>query len=365
MKRFLLAIITALLLIPIMSYAAAPKYAGVIDSDGMVLIPEGRFYMGYNEGEMNERPEHEVFLKAYRIDGHEVSAKEFALFLSEKGNPEDQYFSCDEYSDIICITKEGEQTVNSSGKNIVRFEPRPGYDNYPANNVSWYGAKEFCRWKEKRLPTEAEWEKAARGDDKRLYPWGDRIPIDLLARYDKELAKYGLDVLLPVDALPTGRSFYGLYNMAGNILEWIDHWYRTNYCDSCDPSGAEYVATASEILGLQDKIIVNSFNDSDIPPKYNTQGSPVPVFTQGPPVGVFKVLRGGSWYDKYYGKLRSSYRFWLDPLERYPYTGFRCATSDEKPQDLTSKPKSEAPPEVTVLPVLVPPVVPVEKPALK
>ena len=320
MKSLFIVIITVLLLIPIMSYAAAPKNAGVIDSEGMVLIPEGWFYMGYDEGEVNERPEHEVFLMDFRIDGYEVSAKEFALFLNEKGNPDDQYFSCDEYSDIICFTKEGEQTVSSSGGNIVRFEPRPGYADYPANNVSWYGAKEFCRWKDKRLPSEAEWEKAARGADKRLYPWGDRIPDDLLARYNKELEKFGLDVLLPVDALPSGRSFYGLYNMAGNALEWTIAWYRLYYCNFCDPGSWDYgswdyIASASEILGLQAPA-ADGFDKPDVPPKYNPEG---------PSVGSFRVLRGGSWYDKHYSKLRSSYRFWLDPEERYPYTGFRCA----------------------------------------
>jgi len=138
--------------------------------------------MGYNEGEVNERPEHEVFLKAFSMDAYEVTAKEFAAFLNAKGNPDDKYFSCDDYSNIICFTKDGKQTVSSSGEKIVRFEPRQGYANYPANNVSWYGAEGFCRWKGKRLPTEAEWEKAARGDDRRLYPWGNRIPNDLFGQ---------------------------------------------------------------------------------------------------------------------------------------------------------------------------------------
>jgi formylglycine-generating enzyme required for sulfatase activity len=320
MGRFIIFLITACLLTSVLSCSTAPKNLGLIDSDGMVVVPEGWFYMGSDEGEFNEAPEHEVFVGTFRIDGYEVSAREFAAFLNEKGNPDDRYFSCDGHSTIICFTKEGEQAFSSSGKDIVRFEPRPGYARYPANNVSWQGAEGFCRWKGKRLPTEAEWEKAARGGDSRPYPWGRRRPDDLNSRYDKEWGKNGLDVLFPVDALPEGRSSYGAYNMAGNALEWTKDWYRQNYCNFCDPSGADYIAAASEILGLQDDGIAGSRGNPDLPPRYDAEG---------PSVGSFKVLRGGSWYDKSGNNLRSSYRFWLDPLERYDYTGFRCV-ADKK-----------------------------------
>jgi formylglycine-generating enzyme required for sulfatase activity len=319
MARFIHLFITASFLTLVLSCATAPKNTGVVDSDGTVLIPRGWFYMGYDDGEFNEAPEHEVYLKAFRIDGYEVSATEFAEFLNEKGNADERYFSCEERSTIICFTKDGEQTINSSGKNIVRFAPRPGYARYPANNVSWYGAENFCRWKGRRLPTEAEWEKAARGDDRRVYPWGDRRPDDVTSRYDKEWEKNGLDVLFPVDALPGGRSNYGVYNMAGNALEWVRDWYRQNYCDFCDPSGADYAAVASEILGPHDTTAIDNSEHPGVPPKYNSEG---------PAVGSFKVLRGGSWYDKSGSNLRSSQRFWLDPLERYAYTGFRCAAGE-------------------------------------
>ena len=304
----------------VLSCATAPKNAGVLDSDGMALVEEGWFYMGSDDGEFNEAPEHEVFVRAFRIDGYEVTAAEFAVFLNAKGNADDQYFSCDAHSTIVCFTKEGEQAVGSSGKNIVRFEPRPGYGRYPANNVSWHGAEGFCRWKGKRLPTEAEWEKAARGDDRRIYPWGDRRPDDLTSRYDKEWEKNGLDVLFPVDSLPDGRSIYGVYNMAGNALEWIHDWYRQNYCDFCDPGGTDYAAAASEILSLHGAAVNSGQNKTDLPPRHDTEG---------PEVGSFRVLRGGSWYDKSGDKLRSSYRFWLDPLERYDYIGFRCADAEK------------------------------------
>jgi formylglycine-generating enzyme required for sulfatase activity len=299
----------------VLSCATESKNVGVIDSDGMALVPKGWFYMGSDDGEFNEAPEHEAYVETFRIDGYEVSAMEFAEFLNKEGNADERYFSCNPHSTIICFTKEGEQTVSSSGKNIVRFAPRPEYARYPANNVSWHGAEGFCRWKGKRLPTEAEWEKAARGDDRRIYPWGDRRPDDLTSRYDKEWEKDGLDVLFPVDALPSGRSSYGVYNMAGNALEWVHDWYRQNYCNFCDPSGADYAAAASEILGLDGAAVADGRKKPDLPPRLETEG---------PAIGSFKVLRGGSWNDRGGNKLRSSYRFWFDPAERYDYTGFRC-----------------------------------------
>lgn len=322
MKQLLLTLIIAFFSLSLFSCASRLQKTelGTIDSDGMVVVPKGWFYMGYDEGEFNEVPEHDVFLETYRIDRYEVSAKDFAAFLNEKGNADERYFSCGQYATIRCLTKEGMYTDGKSGEKIVRFEPRTGYENFPASNVSWHGADSFCRWKGKRLPSEAEWEKAARGGDRRLYPWGDDYPDDRSSRYNEEWEKKGLDVLLPVNALPEGLSYYGLYHMAGNVLEWINDWYRQNYCNFCDPNSTEYIATASELLGLQGVAVDGEENNLDIPPRYNTEG---------PPIGSFKVLRGGSWYDKSNSKIRSSYRFWLDPLERYGYTGFRCA-GDER-----------------------------------
>ncbi|MBS1234426.1 MAG: hypothetical protein H6R43_142 [Nitrospirae bacterium] len=333
MNRLFFSIIIVFFSLSLLSCASPLQKVepGTIDSDGMVVVPKGWFYMGYDEGEFNEVPEHDVFLETYRIDRFEVPAKEFAAFLNEKGNPEDRYFSCDQYATIICLNKEGKQVDSLSGEDIVRFEPRSGHENFPANNVSWYGAESFCRWKGKRLPTEAEWEKAARGDDRRLYPWGDRLPNDLNSRYNAEWKEKGLDVLLPVDALPEGLSSYGLYHMAGNVREWINDWYRQNYCDFCDPNSADYIASASEILGLHDTAADDLQNNPDVPPRYNTEG---------PSIGSFKVLRGGSWDDKSDRWIRSSYRFWLDPLERYGHTGFRCADDEEsveQPKGLREK----------------------------
>jgi len=317
MRKHLLPAIIGVLSLSLLSCASAPPHKGLVDSEGMVLIDRGWFYMGYDEGKFNEAPQHEVMVAAFRLDAFEVTAQEFSLFLNDKGNPDDRYFTCDEQASILCYTKEGKPAISGTGEKASRYLPRPGYEKFPANNVSWYGAEGFCRWKGKRLPKEAEWEKAARGEDKRLYPWGNRPPDDLKSRYDKEWGNRGIDVLLPVDSLPAGRSDYGVYNMAGNILEWIHDWYRQNYCNFCDPGGADYMAAASEISGLQDKITyAGKQKEPDLPPREDAEG---------PPVGSFKVLRGGSWFDNSSDRLRSSYRFWLDPAERFAYTGVRCA----------------------------------------
>lgn len=289
-------------------------------SDGMVVIPRGWFIMGLNEGDLNERPEHEVFLDTFMIDKYEVSAKGFAEFLNEKGNPKDKYFSSDKYSTVIGVSYVNGKAVETV-KNPERYIPREGFENYPANNVSWYGAEAYCRWKGKRLPTEPEWEKAARGDDKRVYPWGNSLPDVVRARFNQRWEEKGLNVMVPIDSLEEGVSYYGVYNMAGNVWEWNNDWYRQNYCDYCNPE-FEYTEIASRLMGKKGipvYTLENSVDEEDLtkPPLDNPEG---------PSIGSFKVLRGGSWYDSY-GELviRSTYRYWFYPEDRYLNTGFRCA----------------------------------------
>ena len=269
------------------------------EKDGMVVIPKGTFMMGLDEGEMNARSAHDVFLETYMIDKYEVSAKEFAEFLTEKGNPDEQYFSPDLYSTIIG-TSSVQGRSGDTKENHRSFIPVRGFESFPANNVSWFGAYAYCQWKGKRLPTEAEWEKAARDDDWRIYPWGNSLPDDSKARYNQKWKDKGLNVMVPVDSLPKGVSYYGVYNMAGNVWEWVDDWFKRDYCLHCPKK--------DECVPCQEG------GPCDYCPK------------ERPATGDFKVLRGGSWYE-IFGEytIRSVYRYWLNPNDRFLNTGFRCA----------------------------------------
>lgn len=214
--------------------------------------------MGFNGTQAleDERPAHQVWLDAFSIDRYEVTTAEYAQFLAEEKRAAPWQW----------------ESVN-----LTQHSDRP------VIGVDWHDADAYCRWKGKRLPTEAEWEKAARGTDGRLYPWGNQVPT-------KELANFALgarfsynQVLLPVQSYEAGKSPYGVYQMAGNAYEWVRDWYATNY--------------------------------------YETSAERNP---QGPPQGQFKILRGGSWSDlpKY---LLTYGRFKLLPDTRNSYTGFRCA----------------------------------------
>lgn len=315
-SHLLICLTSAFLLI-----SCASSLSGVhqysIEDDSMVVIPEGWFTMGLDTGEPGERPAHEVLVDTFRIDRYEVSAEKFAEFLNERGNPENKYFTQDKWSAVAEVSQiAGEETKTSAPRQ--EYVPRKGFEKYPANNVSWYGAYEYCRWKGKRLPTEAEWEKAARSDDKRNYPWGNSMPDDTKAVYARDWKEKGMNVMVPVDALPEGASYYGVLNMAGNVGEWVNDWYRQNYCDYCDPTSKDYISTVAEIIGTDKAAVEGDKKNVDIPPKNNPQG---------PPIGAFKVLRGGSWIAESELEVRSTYRNWLAPAERNMDTGFRCAES--------------------------------------
>ncbi|MEW6110170.1 MAG: formylglycine-generating enzyme family protein [Nitrospirota bacterium] len=317
MRRFILLLIAALFPLSFLSCASQSKEIRQtgFSGEGMVIIPKGWFMMGSDFGEFNEQPLHEVFVDAFKIDRYEVSAKEFAEFLNHKGNSDNRYFTHNDYSTVIGITLiEGRE--KETLKDPQKYIPRKGFENFPANNVSWYGAYEYCKWKGKRLPTEAEWEKAARGADFRIYPWGNISPDTAKARYDQSWDEKGLSTMTTVDSLQEGNSPYGALNMAGNVWEWVADWYRLNYCDFCDPAGEDYFKTAAEILGIDKPEIAQTDKYADTPPKFNSAG---------PLIGSFKVLRGGSWSDTSEWILRNSYRYWLSPSERYNNTGVRCA----------------------------------------
>ena len=243
--------------------------------DNMVLIPEGVFTMGYkinnkNEwGDTDEEPVHKVFLKSYYLDRLEVSASQFSNFLNLNLKKASLYFQT---GSGVTIKKVG-----------CLYSPRAGLNNYPANRVSWYGADAYCRWVNKRLPTEAEWEKSARGIDGRIFPWGDEFPTNDKVTFRRKFNKIGFKALEMVDSMPNGRSPYGVHHMAGNAWEWVSDWYEDIYYEK------------------------SPFEN----PK-------------GPDSGVSKVLRGGNWYYKAY-YMRTTYRFNEKPGVFKNWQGFRCA----------------------------------------
>lgn len=226
----------------------------------MVAIPEGPFEMGASGTQAleDERPRHRVVLDAFRMDLYEVTTAQYGAFLAVTGRTAPWLW------ESVNLHQHGDR---------------------PVVGVDWQDAEAYCRWKGKRLPTEAEWEKAARGLDGRLYPWGNQLPTKDSANFALGARFSYSQVLMPVQSYESGKSSYGLYQMAGNVGEWVADWYSVNYYE------------------------------------HSPEANP-----SGPENGQFKVLRGGSWSDlpKY---LLTYGRFKLPPETRNSYTGFRCAKS--------------------------------------
>jgi formylglycine-generating enzyme required for sulfatase activity len=206
------------------------------DAMPMVLIPRTRFFMGARDDDTqaagDERSRHWVTVDDYYIDLYEVSVAQYAEFLNEMG----QYVEV--CNGFVCLATSFE-TINSHL--IVEqdgFSARPDFANYPINNVTWHGADSYCRWVGGRLPTEAEWELAARGTDGRLYPWGDTPPTNETAVFNG----INFNDIQPVDSFPAGGSPYGLHHMAGNLREWVQDGYDAIYYDRTpleNPTGPE------------------------------------------------------------------------------------------------------------------------------
>ncbi len=200
-------------------------------ADGMVmvLVPAGPFLMGSTRNppsvEGNETPRHSVTLDAFWIDRTEVSNDQYRSFVKATGHlPPD------------CTIDPHYPTYKDTSMG-----------DYPVACVAWQDAADYCRWAGGRLPTEAEWEKAARGTDGRTYPWGNLWPTCSRANFDDCCA----DEALPVGGRPAGVSPYGTLDMAGNVEEWVNDWFADDYYSS-SPSGnpqGPYAGTAKVARG--------------------------------------------------------------------------------------------------------------------
>ncbi len=193
---------------------AVPAAAG---ADGIMLIQTGAFWMGRDDGPPDEAPRHRVYVRDFWIERHKVTNAEFALFLNATGlRPPGSDRRYDEDDTDARIHR-------SHGLSIAD----PEFERHPVAEVSWFGARDYCTWAGRRLPTEAEWEKAARGDDERPYPWGFAAPTPRLAVFGR--AYNATDST----SRPAGASPYRVEDMLGNLREWTStalrpYPYRTD-----------------------------------------------------------------------------------------------------------------------------------------
>lgn len=231
---------------------------------GMAFIPAGEFLRGRSHSLpddslkwfptllKDDRPVRKTFISAFYLDEHEVTNKQYLQFVLGTKHP--------------------------APYNWPRGKLPAGKETLPVVDVNWVDANAYCVWAGKRLPTEAEWERASRGlMEGGKYPWGDGAPTKSSSHFDS------LDGPYPVRQFPP--NYFGLFDMAGNVWEWCNDWYGKDYYQSapdCDP--------------------------------------------KGPDTGLYRVLRGGSWADepKF---LTCANRSWARPAERSPNIGFRCAKS--------------------------------------
>ena len=247
-----------------------------------VTIPAGVFLLGSNridndpyghwtQFDDTELPQNSVWLDAYEIDRDEVSMGEYVAFLQQrKEHPPDELQNLIWH--VITIHSVSDQTIA----------------RWPILYVTWHEATLFCGSIGKRLPTEAEWEKAARGTTGRLFPWGDVPPDSRRAMFGQHHV-HEIPILAAVESLPEGQSPYGVRQMAGNVAEWVQDWF-----------GLDYYA-------------------------YMPERNP-----SGPASGRYKSLRGGSWKSKAI-MLRTATRSGAPADQRSPTIGFRCARSSSAP----------------------------------
>jgi len=243
--------------------APAADASEITDATGvpMRLVPAGEFTMGSDSYD-DEKPVHQVYLDAFYMDVYEVTNAAYKTCV-DAGR---------------CTPPHGTSSYTRSS-----YYGNSQFDNYPVINVDWNQANAYCEWRGAQLPTEAQWEKAARGTDGRIYPWGDTPPTCSLANFSA--GKYCVGDTWKAGSSESGKSPYGIYDLAGNVWEWVADWYDSSYY---------------------------SISPSNNP--------------QGPASGEYRAVRGGSWLNNG-NNLRSADRNRNVPSDSNNYLGFRCALS--------------------------------------
>lgn len=309
----------------------APALVGIQTRprDGMVMVyvPAGQFEMGMSDAQVDqalrecdeangdceresfksEQPAHTVALDAFWIDQTEVTNMQFAAFLNEQGNQSEEVneqfaewlIDHRSYSSIYEHVEGQVFWLEPGQYGLIKrvggvFRPKRGYGDYPVIEVSWYGAAAYCDWVGGRLPTEAEWEYAARGPGSRLYTWGDTFDgsranycdASCLERWRDTAHDDGYARWAPVGSYPDGASWCGALDMAGNVWEWVSDWYGDDYYARSPAKNPRGPATAGP---------------------YNC-----------------RVRRGGSWFGTWLNMRSTSRRGEVPSSLRVHWVGFRC-----------------------------------------
>lgn len=265
--------------IPPINASLGDRWTRGVDEMEMVYVPEGTFLMGSDFNldplaETDEIPQRLVRLDRFWIDRTEVTNAQFSEFLNSNGNR----------------FEGGVEWINLNDTNVkielndLTYSPKAGFSNHPVNLVSWHGAEAYCEWVGGALPSEAQWEYAARGSNGNIFPWGNQEPTCNLAQFG------GCGGLIEVSSLsPEGDSWVGAADMSGNVWEWVVDWYDEGYYEN------------------------GSTNEPT-----------------GPSSGTEKVLRGGGWYRVEPIYFRSANRFKRSPIDSDVLTGFRCVLPSDQ-----------------------------------
>ena len=234
-----------------------------IDKMRMMFVPGGTFTMGTNGEPADANPAHLVTIGPFFMDETEVTVAQFAKFLTA--------IESDTCSGVECAKTARDTTfthllqTNISTQNR-RYEAEVGFEKYPVNWISWYGAAAYCQWVGARLPTETEWAFSARSQSNFLYPWGDTVPDERFAVFGLESPAPGTNInniirrFVEVTGLPNGRSPFGIYGLSGNVMEWVQDWYAADAYTTYPDGSINNDATSGRKV-LRGGSLITSAND--------------------------------------------------------------------------------------------------------